>query len=261
MSYNKNMKKCFTLAEGATHVAMQHNNRKLAFTLAEVLVTLAVIGIVAAMTIPNLVQNYQKKETVVRLKKAYSTLRQAIEMSQTENGYVTTWDMNLDAHEFFLRYFKPYLKTDKEYTSSELQAIAPHTVLNGNAYNGTTYSYITSSHFTLADGSIITINLNNIYEGGIWIGIDVNGIGKPNRIGKDTFLFFLSHKNGLVAFGDGEPRGSDWDYQTLNTTGENTRDFIMTSSSRYACKKNGYGYWCTALIMMDGWEIKDDYPW
>ena len=162
---------------------------------------------------------------------------------------------------FFLKYFKPYLKTDKEYTSDELKAIAPRTELNGNAYSGTTYNNSSSSHFMLADGSMISINFNNANEAGLWVGIDVNGIEKPNRIGKDTFLFLLSAKRGLIALGDGEPHGSKWDYHSLNTTGENTRDFIMNNMSSWTCNKNQSGYWCSALIMMDGWEIKDDYPW
>ena len=45
----------FTLAEGATHVDMSDNIRRVAFTLAEVLITLAIIGVVAAMTIPTLI--------------------------------------------------------------------------------------------------------------------------------------------------------------------------------------------------------------
>ena len=53
--------KAFTLAEGATHVNISDNIRRVAFTLAEVLITLAIIGIVAAMTIPTLVQNYQTR--------------------------------------------------------------------------------------------------------------------------------------------------------------------------------------------------------
>ncbi len=55
------------------------------FTFAEVLITLGVIGIVAALTLPSVIQNYQKKVTVERLKKTYSTLAQAIQMSVKDN--------------------------------------------------------------------------------------------------------------------------------------------------------------------------------
>ena len=64
---------------------------KKGFTLAEVLITLGIIGIVAAMTLPAVVQKKQKLETSARLKKFYSTMQQAIIYSETENGEMQTW--------------------------------------------------------------------------------------------------------------------------------------------------------------------------
>ena len=52
---------------------------KKAFTLAEVLITLGVIGVVAAMTMPSLVANYQKKVWVNQLKKTVSVMNQAFQ--------------------------------------------------------------------------------------------------------------------------------------------------------------------------------------
>ena len=66
----------FTLAEGATHVDTCDGKRKIAFTLAEVLITLGIIGVVASLTLPSVIQNYKKQVTVNQLKKAYSTLGQ-----------------------------------------------------------------------------------------------------------------------------------------------------------------------------------------
>ena len=63
-----------------------------AFTLAEVLITLGIIGVVAAMTIPTLVQSYKKKVVESRLVKFYSTMQQAIKLSEIENGPISTWD-------------------------------------------------------------------------------------------------------------------------------------------------------------------------
>ena len=75
----------FTLA-GATHVDMPPINAKGGFTLAEVLITLGIIGIVAAMTLPTLVQNYKKKELVTKLQKVYTVMNQAINLAEVENG-------------------------------------------------------------------------------------------------------------------------------------------------------------------------------
>ncbi len=70
------MKKGFTLAEGATHVDTFDKKRKFGFTLAEVLITLGIIGVVAALTIPTLVQNYQTK--------SWATASQVFEAKFTE---------------------------------------------------------------------------------------------------------------------------------------------------------------------------------
>ena len=64
--------------------------QKLGFTLAEVLITLGIIGIVAAMTIPVLITNYQKKTTATRVKKAYSELLLAIKLSESFNIATTS---------------------------------------------------------------------------------------------------------------------------------------------------------------------------
>lgn len=59
---------------------------RLGFTLAEVLITLGIIGVVAALTLPALIQNYQKKATATSVKKAYSELNQVIQMAKADYG-------------------------------------------------------------------------------------------------------------------------------------------------------------------------------
>ena len=83
--------------EGATHVDMSANIRRAAFTLAEVLITLGIIGVVAAMTIPTLIANYQEKQTVSRLTKAYATISNAYQMARTEYGDLYAWGFTEDS--------------------------------------------------------------------------------------------------------------------------------------------------------------------
>ena len=68
--------------------------KKAAFTLAEVLITLAIIGVVAAMTIPTLISNYQEKIRVTQLLKVHSQLSNAWQMIQLENGNIDTWGLS-----------------------------------------------------------------------------------------------------------------------------------------------------------------------
>ncbi len=227
-----------------------------AFTLAEVLITLGIIGVVAAITIPGLMATYQKKQTVARLKKAYSIVQQAVRLSQDENGEVDSWDTKLNGSQFFHKYIANYVKYQNEYTSAELKNLAPRTLLNGQAYYGTTYTTTGSSHFTLLDGSMITMNLNSGNEQGLWVGIDVNGLSKPNQIGKDTFLFFFSSQYGLRPLGEvGTP--ASWRYGNIYS-----RAVVGPKGTNgNSCAKGKTGYWCAALIMQDGWQMASDYPW
>ena len=82
----KDLKEKFAFTLGATHVGIFHNTRRVAFTLAEVLITLGIIGIVSAMTIPTLVKNYQQMLLVTRFKKEYSTLSQAYKLALLDFG-------------------------------------------------------------------------------------------------------------------------------------------------------------------------------
>ncbi len=74
-------KSAFTLAEGATHVDIPPAKAKVAFTLVEVLITLGIIGIVAAMTIPTLINKKQKAEMETLLKENYSIIQQSLKMA------------------------------------------------------------------------------------------------------------------------------------------------------------------------------------
>ena len=117
----------FTLAE--VFSPYYHSPRRVAFTLAEVLITLGIIGVVAAMTLPTLVQHYKRQEASARLKKFYSAMSQAIKLSETDNGEIKYWekieqqyleDGSSDtlanselSYNFFMKYLEPYIKYTK----------------------------------------------------------------------------------------------------------------------------------------------------
>lgn len=72
---------------------------KKGFTLAEVLITLGIIGVVAALTLPSLIQNYREQATVTRVKKFYSVFSQAYAMAVLENGTIDNWGLKNSALE------------------------------------------------------------------------------------------------------------------------------------------------------------------
>ncbi len=92
--------------------------KKVAFTLAEVLITLGIIGIVAAMTMPTLIQKHRKSVVETSLKKFYTTVNQAINLSIVENGETKYWkfppaNTPADIEQFYDKYFKKYIKAVK----------------------------------------------------------------------------------------------------------------------------------------------------
>ena len=88
---------------------MKHHYKRFGFTLAEVLITLGIIGIVAALTIPALHSKYEKVLIEEGLKKTYSDLYNLIKRSEADNGTYEEWDYTLSSADFVEKYFAPYI--------------------------------------------------------------------------------------------------------------------------------------------------------
>ena len=242
--------------EGATHVAHCNNLCKVAFTLAEVLITLGIIGVVAALTLPTIIQNYQKQETVARLKKTYSTVNQAMLQSIAENGDFSNFDNAVDIGDdaYFQKYWLPYFKgavicTSKNRCGYGARATASSSFyfLNGALAGGFGVSgnplQITAIHYgrstiMLPDGSVV-IYFNAFGDNDqnrtnrSWILIDVNGGKEPNTYGKDVFFFDRNDKGAIV------PRCKN----------------LTTAQVNSDCSKSGRGECCAQKIINDGWKI------
>lgn len=223
-----------------------------AFTLSEVLITIGIIGIIAAMTLPAILTKTEKQETVARLKKAYSVLSQGIKHSELVNGEISTWPVGSqikDMNEYFEKYWKPFYKKAKyceSATSCGYISNFPWKNLNGDKVNWNIVSGTSRIIFMLADGTFIFIPRNTygesnniIYLNVIYFYIDLNGPKNPNILGKDVFMFTMKDGNTL------RPYGYDVKYNKLN------------------CNKNSSANAndCTTKIIADGWTIKEDYPW
>jgi len=221
---------------------------KKGFTLAEVLITLGIIGVVATLTMPSLITNYQKKETTTRLHKVYNILRQATVRSTIDNGDVKDWDFEQTPNDFFEKYYVPYLLYTKkgllkDFTKVDRVDLNNNTVsINKNA-----------AALLLPDGTFLWINQYITIRGFWGLVVDLNGDGKPNKVGRDVFAF---------SFG--------WDdimsYNQYPDTIFNRQTAIGGGTSGQ-CNKSATGgiistgSYCSRVIELDGWEIAPDYPW
>ena len=174
---------------------------KKAFTLAEVLITLGIIGVVAALTLPTLISNYQEKVLVNQLKVAYSTFAQAYEQALEEHGPSEHWDIGsrdsaVGANKLY-QIMKPYflnaedcgLTKNKCFYTGTYKALfndkwawqpATHLVYaKGRLKNGVSF-------FFWSNGSGCPDNICGS------IVVDVNGEKSPNQAGVDYFSFDIT---------------------------------------------------------------------
>ena len=229
-----------------------------AFTLAEVLITLGIIGVVAALTMPVLIADYQKKETLTKLKKTYSIFSQAVKQAELNEGETEYWDFTLSAKDFYKQYLKNYLNIGAEYIDKPLPKDMDYYTPSGgvnNASGGHQNTY--TPKIFLNDGTFFTVTgINGSTQNSYSIVVNLNGYSHPNRWGRDIFAFAIVKGKGFVPYGQYTGIGEVGDFgDSLD------RDQITKSGNTRACNKQQDGIWCAALIMLDGWEIKDDYPW
>ncbi len=193
------------------------------FTLAEVLITLGIIGIIAAMTIPNLVKKWEERAIISKYKKMYSTLANAYYMAVADNGNPEHWALSDRAS--LLKIFEPYLNvTERCYDKRGCVSDGDFNSLNGTKrfgrisqiidypklrlnggfsivvfdppHNGCEYD----TTITDSSGNSVPLHVQN--DCGSISGVINNTKGKDyiNYLGKDHFTFVVS-KKGIYPYG------------------------------------------------------------
>ena len=229
---------------------------KKAFTLAEVLITLSIIGVVAAMTVPTLMSRVQKNIVETQLKVTTSLISQAL----TASDGLGAEDMSVVANstasmkKWFDEYMEPYLRTHKKCYQT---AGCWHKLGEVKTLNRGTPSFETkvgadestlgwsTMTFVLQNGAFFNLDGSGVDNTKGLFGIDsttpslqfyfdVNGRAKPNVIGKDIYIMIYTPSKGLI------PSGQD--------RGE--------AKIKENCEK-GNGYWCLAYVRKNNWKIPD----
>ncbi|MDR1327726.1 MAG: type II secretion system GspH family protein, partial [Heliobacteriaceae bacterium] len=214
--------------------------------LAEVLITLGIIGVVAALTLPALMQNYKKRVVETKLKKVYNVVNNAIARDVAEYGDYSEWFTNCrdsggsycsmdDAYAWVQQYFAPYIKTTKI-----------------EKYNKSTLDNPQGILLYFADGSILEVKT---YLQDYAYYIDKKALDNPKR-GINMFIFMfnpLRTDSGMSTYTQGkafEPYAWNWN---------GTRAQLL-SGVYNSCNASQGRIFCTKLIQYDGWKIPDDYP-
>ncbi len=190
------------------------------------MITLGIIGIVAALTLPSLITKYKRQSAETKLKKFYSVINQALQMSITEYGEIdvdfdknlNTTEHNKEVDDFCKKYITKYLVKIKD-----------------ERFNENYYDVV------FLDGSGFRLYIaNDVFYVFYRLNYRTESSTKTNLDGKNEFLF--GYSNGRV-----EPI---WKNNSINSLKSN-------------CYQTGdvQRHGCATLIMKNGWKIPDDYPW
>jgi prepilin-type N-terminal cleavage/methylation domain-containing protein len=198
-----------------------------AFTLAEVLITLVVIGVIAAITVPTLMANYKKQEASARIKKFYSTMQQVVTKAKADGNDWEEWADSVQRNGNFQ-------ETENFYKKYVLQYLI---------YNKTELNSLGQFFIYLNDGSYVRISRGTCID----FILDVNGDKKPNVEGRDKFRFLYCPyaTTDFVASAKFIP----YRLKVVNTR-EKAKTYCQSSGGH-----------CTALLSFDSWEFKSDYPY
>lgn len=236
------------------------------------MITLGIIGVISALTLPMLIAKYQKVVALNQLKKSYAQVNELLKMAEAQYGPISEWSewsvdkrwYQKDTKKVVREYLAPLVKGEAydnyddgatnyfnkfmcfkpgvspvnyavKQGNTETQYLHMNNAFLGLLRNSNPYS------MKLVDGSCIGFDgadgdyfIVNVY-------IDINGDKKPNIAGKDLFRFQFAKDTKLVPVG-------------FNLS-DNELKNVCTSGSF------GTSDQCAAKIIRDGWQIKNDYPW
>ena len=168
--------------------------KQLSFTLSEVLITLVIIGIIAAITVPIVMSNYRKAETAAKLKKFYSTVSNAVTAYEARTGTSLQESMPYARLGHPIWYDNAGGKFFKD--TLNMNIVSTSDLSNQSCYNDAKncVAYLADGTSIVLDGSFNGVNCSKdggfeYAVGGFRFGFDVNGDKGPNKYGSDRFSF------------------------------------------------------------------------
>ena len=259
--------------------------KKTGFTLTEVIITLGIIGIVAALVAPSLIQSGQNEANAARLATTVSNMENAfsaaLAQEHTDSLYDTAMWANTGTSTAFYGELNRYLKL-----SGIKQNIANYNIQSYSGEDaGDDYSQangVVNNHYAYEtkNGALIFIsptvlevpdnNINSVrqsggalLEGAGNVIIDTNGEAGPNMIGRDIFRFCLSSDGVLYPYGSRDvtlfDNGNGVSAATANPAtwdrpGQNSNIGCNTNNNG-SISVGGNGEGCTARVVANGFKI------
>ena len=230
----------------------QHN----AFTLAEVLITLGVIGVVVAVTMPTLIKKYQTIVLSKQLNSMYAMLSQALISTKQELGcnsifkeyIVYNPTTGYYKEQEFLDAFYKQLKVVRTLSTSEIPKYSTYSSSNIEYRSTNSSFFVAYPDKLLPNGATIYANLGTDYDGKfVAFIIDVNGTKKPNRYGYDLFRLIINTPDDKL-FGSKKVR--DYSEEELDNMYQPLRDLFGHPCSKNS-KQSTNGEGCAWYALRD----------
>lgn len=189
---------------------MNYHKKLKAFTLAEILIVLGLIGTVIAITIPNLIDRHLVEQRKAGVKKAEAIISKMLLTIQNQNGGTIKGICSDNDNACF----KNTVKTDLKYVYECDANVIENGCWNTNYFmDGITPSGAEGSALALSNGTFYLFrwisssctNTGNDACG--WVAVDINGSKGPNRWGLDTFAFHIQ-ENAVRPYGIGGDTGN-----------------------------------------------------
>ena len=215
-----------------------YDKKRIAFTLSEILLTMTIVGVVAAMTIPTLHYQKVRREYTVKLKNFYSKMENAVLDMQLDYGSFKDMEKpatNSDAYDWYMSHIDPYVG----------------------------HQYVRSGRRTIyyKDGSsLYLVSIGGCLD----VIFDVNGDKRPNSVGRDQYYFLYCFEPAarIGHFGN-EDIFLELTEEGLHGAGISRRQALNACSGTATCPSAGGASpaCCSRLLQLDQWEYKDDYPY
>jgi prepilin-type N-terminal cleavage/methylation domain-containing protein len=230
-----------------------------AFTLAEVLITLGIIGVVAAITIPTLVQNHRNMVVEKRLQKFYSNINQAILQSEVEYGDKKLWYQ--DTNSVLVDKDGNYVKGSSTVEKWWNLYIGPYVKTTSIKYNNQGLPV-----FYFPDGTALLANQTAAMRDWIFFVTDpdkcLNRYGsKSNAAGKCAFMFIYMPGTSTTKNKPVWKYHVEKGFEPYKHSWDGTEKDLYDSKSDYGCNSTQKNAFCTAAIQYNNWKIPKNYPY
>lgn len=222
---------------------------KKALTIGELLLTMAIIGIVATLVLPGFLKDYHNKLYTAHLKKSYEMLESAVNQACIDNNvsyfyqtpYVNT-GINPVTNKYYVQEF-----VDKYFKRTGDRTTNPFSEKYGVIGSTNTYSFsLVSNHGwgKLTGGEAVSFYCEDASKKYCLMRVDINSIDGPNIGGRDMFVLFVDKYTNKIYD----------EFSAKSCGGEETPD--DAGKRTFSQSLNYYGYGCLGRIIQDNWEMK-----